>query len=175
MPNFGFLNTEDGMPNILQHNVERYGPFMGMAENLMRGPSELAVAERELIFAYVSALNSCGYCYGAHKAVAEAFGVDEHLFEELVNAEKPVAAGERLEPCLSLAKKAAREAHRVVRSDIEAIIDAGWSEETAHDVLAIAAMATFSNILVSGHGVAGSPAHVEGVVEALGPGGGYLR
>jgi len=72
-------------------------------------------------------------------------------------------------PCLMLAGKAVREAYRIVRADIEA----GWSETTAQDVLTIAAFATFSNILVSGHGVVGSNAYFLRQADTLGPKGNY--
>ena len=173
MSNFSFLKTEDGMNNIIQHDVERFCNFLNLAENILRGGSELSIAERELIFAYVSGLNSCTYCFGAHKAVAQEFNIDAEMLDKLVSSDKPAAAGKKLQPCLTLAQKAAREAYRVERSDIEAIINTGWSEETAHDVISIAAIATFSNILVDGHGVAGSHAHFQQVVKALGPKGGY--
>lgn len=38
---------------------------------VMRGDSPLSVAERELVGAYTSGVNSCDLCYGAHKLVAE--------------------------------------------------------------------------------------------------------
>lgn len=37
------------------------GPLLDYHEALMRGPSPLTVAERELVAAYVSGLNSCDY------------------------------------------------------------------------------------------------------------------
>lgn len=43
------------------------------AEHLMRGPSPFTPAERELIAAYVSGVNSCRYCHGVHSHVACAF------------------------------------------------------------------------------------------------------
>jgi alkylhydroperoxidase family enzyme len=39
---------------------------------LLRGPSSLARGERELIAAYVSALNDCQYCWSSHSACAAA-------------------------------------------------------------------------------------------------------
>lgn len=39
-------------------------PLLDYHEALMRGPSPLSIAERELIAAYVSGLNACDYCYG---------------------------------------------------------------------------------------------------------------
>jgi len=173
MSNFSFLNSEDGMPDILQHNPDRSGYFLKLVENILRGPSELSVAERELIFAYVSGCNSCTFCFGAHKAVAQAFGIDEALLDELVNAEVPTAADAKMQPCLMLARKSARESNRIVKADVVAVVDAGWREETAQDVIYIAALATYCNILVSGHGIIGSTAYFQREVDTFGPGGSY--
>ena len=49
MSNFSFIETEDGMPDILQHKLDRSGHFLQLIGNILRGPSELSVAERELI------------------------------------------------------------------------------------------------------------------------------
>ncbi len=73
MSSFSFLKTEDGMLDIIQGNIERYKAIPDFAGNLLRGPSELSVAERELIFAYVPESNACTFYFGVHKAVAEAF------------------------------------------------------------------------------------------------------
>ncbi|MGH4017277.1 MAG: hypothetical protein ACRDSL_25785 [Pseudonocardiaceae bacterium] len=45
-------------------------PLLDYHQVLLRGPSPLTVAERELIAAYVSGLNVCGYCHGIpHRGV----------------------------------------------------------------------------------------------------------
>jgi AhpD family alkylhydroperoxidase len=49
-------------------------PLLDYHQALLRGPSPLTEAERELIAAYVSGLNACRYCHGAHQATAQAFG-----------------------------------------------------------------------------------------------------
>jgi len=49
-------------------------PLLDYHQALLRGPSPLSVAERELIAAYVSGLNACGYCHGVHTATAQAPG-----------------------------------------------------------------------------------------------------
>src|SRR5260370_34774303 len=54
--------------------LEKLRPY---GHRLMRGPSPLSVGERELIAAFVSGINSCRYCHGAHSLVARAFGIDE--------------------------------------------------------------------------------------------------
>lgn len=176
MSNFSFLKTEDGMGEIVQYNPGRFGPLMVAAENIMRSPAELSVAERELIFAYVSGNNACAFCFGSHKAIAHAFGIDENLLDELLQSEVPSAAGAKLLPCLQLAQKASSKGgngNRISKTDVDAIVEAGWLETTAHDVLSVAALANLANTLVNGHGVQGSAERFEEAANRLGPGGGY--
>ena len=45
-----------------------------LAEVLLRGPSTLTLAERELIATHVSFRNDCHYCHSSHGAIAA-----EHL------------------------------------------------------------------------------------------------
>ncbi len=45
-------------------------PLLEYHQALLRGPSPLSVAERELIAAFVSGLNACRYCHGVHTATA---------------------------------------------------------------------------------------------------------
>ena len=59
-------------------------PLMDYHQALLRGPSPLSVAERELIAAYVSGLNACGYCHGVHTATAQAFAVGEATLAALL-------------------------------------------------------------------------------------------
>ena len=57
---------------------------MKFHDHALRGESELTVGEREMIAAYVSALNSCGFCHGTHAAVAELHGIEATLLEKLI-------------------------------------------------------------------------------------------
>jgi AhpD family alkylhydroperoxidase len=58
-------------------------PLLEYHQALLRGPSPLTVAERELIAAYVSGLNACRYCHGVHTATARAFGISEASLKAL--------------------------------------------------------------------------------------------
>ncbi len=49
------------------------GPALNnWTQQVMRGPSEWSVGERELMAAMVARFNSCPFCVGAHGAVAVA-------------------------------------------------------------------------------------------------------
>ncbi|RLA42873.1 MAG: peroxidase [Gammaproteobacteria bacterium] len=174
MSNFSFLKSEDGVLEILGHNPERFNPTAELINNILRGESELSISERELIFAYVSACNSCSFCMGAHQEIAQEFGLALGVLDELVNSGEHKSIDAKLKPCLALAKKVAKESSRVVKEDVSAIINAGWQEETAHDVVSIAALATFYNLLVNAHGVSGTPDYFKMCAKMFGAKGGYI-
>ena len=74
----GFANetsrerAEPGIRGLLRYRPETGRPLSELAEVLLRGPSTLTRGERELIAAYVSALNECRYCPASHFACAAA-------------------------------------------------------------------------------------------------------
>lgn len=55
-------------------------PLLIYHDLLLRGESPLTIGQRELTAAYVSGLNACQFCYGAHKL----FGFDPGLTEQMV-------------------------------------------------------------------------------------------
>ena len=59
-----------GIIGLLAFRPESAGPMMGLAQQLLRGPSPLSAAERELIAAVVSAENNCDFCHRSHAAAA---------------------------------------------------------------------------------------------------------
>ncbi len=68
MPFLPALPEDAAMLDVLQLVPETARPLVQFHEALMRGDSPLAVGQRELLAAYVSALNSCAYCHGVHAA-----------------------------------------------------------------------------------------------------------
>src|SRR5690349_7984961 len=63
--------------DVFRAYPEIYRPLLDYHQALLRGPSPLSIAERELIAAYVSGLNACRYCHGVHQATAQAFGIGD--------------------------------------------------------------------------------------------------
>ena len=72
MPHITLNSDEPGIRGLLRYRPETGRPISELAEVLLRGPSELTRGERELIAAYVSALNECRYCTASHSATAAA-------------------------------------------------------------------------------------------------------
>ena len=95
------IKLGDGLPGIrglLVYSPATAKPIGELAEVLLRGPSTLSRAERELIATHVSFRNECHYCQSCHGAIAaEEFGgadVDYALVDQVKrNAETaPVSA-----------------------------------------------------------------------------------
>ena len=95
-----------GMPEVMKRDAAIAEPFYLLNEAIMRGPSSFSAGQRELIAAYVSALNGCKYCRASHASVAEAFGMRQGLIGELVDdleaAQPPVRSARRPEPLPAL-------------------------------------------------------------------------
>ena len=61
-------------------------PLIEFHEVLLRGPSPFTEGERELIAAYVSALNECRCCRGVHTTTAERLGSAQGAVAALIDA-----------------------------------------------------------------------------------------
>src|SRR5262245_15874929 len=72
MPHIALNSAEPGIRGLLGYRPETARPLSELTEVLLRGPSTLTRGERELIAAYVSALNDCQYCSSSHSACAAA-------------------------------------------------------------------------------------------------------
>jgi AhpD family alkylhydroperoxidase len=84
MPHLPSLPAGAVLVDVFRAYPDSAGPLLDYHEVLMRGPSPLSMAERELVAAYVSGVNSCGYCHGVHTATAAAFGVGESTLTALL-------------------------------------------------------------------------------------------
>lgn len=80
------IELPDGIPGItgpMMKYPETAQHLRGLAEALMRGPSSLTLAERELIATHVSAQNNCLFCTNSHAAIARhLYGEDRAIVDE---------------------------------------------------------------------------------------------
>jgi uncharacterized peroxidase-related enzyme len=123
-------------------------------EAVMRGDSPLSAAEREMIAAYVSGLNACGYCHGVHEATAQAFGLPAGVLDALLVDVDAAPVDARLKPLLRYARRLTLEPARTTQRDVDAILDKGWSEQAVLDTAAVCGLFSLMNRLVEGAGIA---------------------
>src|SRR6185503_576628 len=128
MPYLESLPDDAVLLNVFQAYPDTARPLLDYHELVMRGPSPFSVAERELIAAYVSGVNACGYCHGVHTATAEAFGVSPGLLADALADLDTARVDDRLRPVLRYVGKLTSAPSRVGQADADAVFAAGWDE-----------------------------------------------
>jgi uncharacterized peroxidase-related enzyme len=151
--------------------LEKLRPY---GQRLMRGPSPLTPGERELIAAFVSGVNSCRYCHGAHSLVARAFGVDGAVLAASLDNTDVAPIDARLKPILRYVRKLTETPSRMTAADAAAVYDAGWNDEALLHAIAFCAYFNNMNRLVEGAGIVGTSEEYVTAAERLGKHG-YLR
>src|SRR5690625_6469711 len=71
-------NSLPGIVGLFKYSPETAKPMSELAEVLLRGPSTLTTAEREMIASWVSYQNECHFCHTSHGA-AVAHNLDGDL------------------------------------------------------------------------------------------------
>lgn len=159
---FPSLPEDASVRHALRLNPEAGKLLSEYHQQILRGPSPLSIADRELIAAYVSGLNRCNFCHGTHLATAKLFGVSGDLVRTLIADANLVAAPEKLRPLLAYARKLTLDHNRMTGADAQKVFDAGWPERALHDLILVAATFNFMNRFVHGHGIEGDDAlHAE--------------
>ena len=156
MAHFSYSKDYQGFMDIVLDNPDRYLPIVQFLDKLVCQKSELSQLERELIGAYVSLLNSCDFCYGVHEAIAKSLNADASILLALHTDIEKAPIDPKLKSVFLLAKKITENPSKVVSSDIQAMIEAGWTEKTAEDVIGVASLFCFLNRLVDGFGIKGT-------------------
>lgn len=132
---------------------------------------ELTPAERETIFAYVSGVNGCRFCADVHTGVAEGLGFAEGAIHDFLEDRSFSSASAKMRPILAYVTKLTEDPASVGKEDVQAILDAGWSEDTVMNIVMVCCAANFFNRWVEGCGVEPEPNMVKAGIKALVEGG----
>lgn len=150
--------SEESVAAVMKRYPDQAIPLTELTEIVMRtGECAFSSRQRELIAAYASGKNDCTYCYNTHKATAEAFGVDDELLRSLLDDVAASPVEEKLKPVLAFVGKLTESPSRIVQSDVDAILDAGWDENDFHYAVMICSLFNFYNRLMDGYGVRNTP------------------
>jgi uncharacterized peroxidase-related enzyme len=151
MPHIALNSDDPGIRGLLRYRPETARPLGELTEVLLRGPSTLTRGERELIAAYVSALNDCQYCSSSHSASAAAQLPGGMAVVEQVRADPgtaPVPA--KLKALLTIAAAVARSGRAVTAEHVAEARATGATDLEIHDTVLIAAMFCMFNRYVDG-------------------------
>src|SRR5215813_10547178 len=109
-----------------------------LTHEAMRGPSPWSVGDRELMAAYVSKVNECAFCVGAHTATAgQAYQDGAKVRAVLADLDSaPVEDG--LRATLRMLGKLTRDG-KIGAEDMQEVLSAGVSHQQVEDALAVCA------------------------------------
>lgn len=148
------------VPNVLRVMALRPRHLLGWwayYDELMRGDSGLTKAQREMIAVVVSAENRCHYCVVSHSAALRKLTGDPALVERLATNYRYAAVEPQERAMLDYAVKLTTASSSCGREDVDALREAGWSDEDILDIAQVAAMFNYTNRLASGLGWAPNP------------------
>ena len=140
------------VPNVflaLARRPDEFRAFFAYHDALMEKPGGLTKAEREMIVVATSGVNHCQYCVVAHGAILRIRARNPLIADQVaVNFHKADLAP-RHKAMLDFAVKVAERSHAIDDADYEGLKNAGFSDEDAWDIAAIAAMFAMSNRLAN--------------------------
>lgn len=153
---FSYLDEYADITDVTFRDRPRLGPLDKASQRIMRGTSPFSPAQRELMAAYVSGLNACSFCHGAHTAVAQQFGIAPHQIEQLVDDIDTAPLEDKMKPIFHYLRKLTLAPSKLVQADVDKVRAAGWSEEALHQAILVGCLFNFYNRLLDGHGIKGN-------------------
>jgi uncharacterized peroxidase-related enzyme len=149
-----YIDVEEGVPGIrslVLFRPETGKPLYELVQVLLRGPSPLSEAERELIAAYVSYRNDCMFCMNSHAAAARClYDENKNMVDEVLQDMQQSGVSDKMKALLHIAGKVQILGKEVTPADIAAARATGADDREIHDTVLIAATFCMCNRYVDG-------------------------
>jgi len=151
------IQLPEGLPGIrgpLVFSPATTQPLCDLVEALLRGPSTLTLAEREMIATYVSAQNDCYYCQTSHGSTAAQHlgggSADYELIGQMKRDCETAGLSDKMKTLLAIAGKVQKGGKYVTTEDVERARSHGATDKEIHDTVLIAAAFCMFNRYVDG-------------------------
>jgi uncharacterized peroxidase-related enzyme len=148
-----YIPLEDHLPGItglLEYRKDSAAPIRELTQFLLRGPSTLTEAERELIATIVSHGNECKFCTTAHTAAADKLLGECHTTEAIKNDIESSPVSDKMKALLVIAKQVGQSGKAVTEESIKRAKNAEATDIEIHDTVLIAALFCLYNRYVDG-------------------------
>ncbi len=165
------LPPDAGLLQVFQAFPKAARPLLEYHEVLLRGDSPFSAADREMIAAYVSALNKCEYCRAVHSQTAVALGIDANAISEILSGSGLEHVDPRMRGILAFVRKLTRSPGAMTVADVDEIFAAGLDDRALHDATAICGLFNLMNRLVNGLGVEAPESYTRLAAQRLAQGG----
>jgi uncharacterized peroxidase-related enzyme len=148
------ISLPEGAPGIIGPMLaypETEKHLNALAEALLRGPSSLTPAERELIATSVSAGNECKFCCNVHATTTRhLLGKDAKLMDQVLLDVGSAPISKKLLALLVIAEKVRQDGRTVTEEDVAIARRVGADDKAIHDTILIAAAFCMFNRYVDG-------------------------
>jgi uncharacterized peroxidase-related enzyme len=148
------IAVPEGVPGI--RSLAAFRPETGvhlyeLAQVLLREPSPLTPAERELIATHVSARNNCVFCMSSHAAAArELYSAQSEVVDCVIENKPTSMLSGKMKALLNIAGKVQESGKSVTQQDIDEAKSHGANDRDIHDTVLIAATFSMFNRYVDG-------------------------
>jgi uncharacterized peroxidase-related enzyme len=150
MPHIELESHLPGITGLLEYRKDTGEPIRDLTQILMRGPSTLTEAERELIATIVSHGNQCRFCTTAHAAAADLLLGDKTTTQMMREDIASAPVSEKMKALLTIASLTGKNGKLVTPEIIEKAKAEGATDREIHDTVLIAALFSLYNRYVDG-------------------------
>jgi uncharacterized peroxidase-related enzyme len=150
MPHIELESHLPGITGLLEYRKDTGQPIRDLTQILMRGPSTLTEAERELIATIVSHGNQCKFCTTAHAAAADLLLGDKTTTQMMREDIASTPVSEKMKALLTIASLTGKNGKLVTPEIIEKAKAEGATDREIHDTVLIAALFSLYNRYVDG-------------------------
>jgi uncharacterized peroxidase-related enzyme len=150
MPYIPLENHLPGITGLLEYRRDTADPIRELTQLLLRGPSTLTTAERELIAAFVSHRNECRFCTDAHTATADLLLGECETAEKIKNDVSSAPVTNKMKALLTIAGEVQVGGKYVTKESVEIAKTEGATDLEIHDTVLIAALFCLYNRYVDG-------------------------
>ena len=150
MPYIELESHLPGITGLLEYRKDSAQPIRELTQFLMRGPSTLTEAERELIATVVSNGNQCRFCATAHEATADLLLGENETTQHIKKDINTAPVSEKMKTLLTIAALVRESGKAVTTEAIEKAKAAGATDVEIHDTVLIAALFCLYNRYVDG-------------------------
>ena len=150
MPYISLEQHLPGVTGLLEYRKDTATPLRELTQILLRGPSSLSEAERELIATIVSYKNECVYCTTSHTAAADVFMGENETSAKVKQDINTAPVSDKMKALLTIAVQVQQSGKNVKSETVVLAKNAGASDLEIHDTVLIAALFCLYNRYVDG-------------------------
>jgi len=150
MPYIPLESHLPGITGLLEYRKDTGQPIRELTEILLRGPSSLTRAERELIATVVSNGNQCKFCSAAHAATVDKLLGESETCTQVKADISTAPVSEKMKALLTIADRVREDGKLVTPAHIATAKAASATDIEIHDTVLIAGLFCLYNRYVDG-------------------------